>query len=164
MIQFYKSNPLQNKRFDRDRKALLNAVSGDENDYVAFTASASMNRYYEQYDIVLFDSVITNTGNHYNAETSAFVCPYDGVFSFSASFYSGYNDEFYLDIMRDDEQIIRGNADYFASKYINAMSTVVIECNAGQRVWARCGHSYGDMYSDSYKQSHFTGFALHRFL
>ena len=143
---------------------MINVVSGDDNDYVAFTACASMNRYYEEDDIVLFDSVITNTGNHYSPNTSAFVCPYDGIFSFSVSFYSGFGKNLYLDIMRDDQQIIRGLADDDDDYDLtHAVSTVVIECNAGQLVWARCG-SYTDfMYGDGARTSHFTGFAIHRF-
>ena len=141
----------------------MNVVSGDENDYVAFTARASEDRNYYANDIILFDSVITNTGNHYSGETSAFVCPYDGVFSFSVSFYSGINDNLSLDIMRDDELIISGYANYSDNDYTHGMSTVVIECNVGQLVWARCV-SYDDyMYGDGITESHFTGFALHRF-
>ena len=69
----------------------------------------------------------------------------------------------YLDIMRDDEQIIRGYADYIDNEYTHAMSTVVIECNAGQLVWARCSDNDDLMYGGANTQSHFTGFALHRF-
>ena len=129
---------------------------------MAFTARASEGRYYEEHDIVLFDSVITNTGNHYSSNIPAFVCPFDGVFSFSVSFYSGYYYEFYLDVMRDDEQVIRGYADFIDGEYTYASSTVVIECKAGQLVWARCA-LFGDyMYGSSTLQSHFTRFALHR--
>ena len=141
-------------------------VPGDENDYVAFTARASEGRYYEEHDIVLFDSVITNTGNHYSGVTSTFVCPFDGVFSFSVSFYAGYYGNLNLGIMKDDELIISGYADYISTEpFLNThgMSTFVIECNAGQLVWARCAANGDYMYGSSTIQSHFTGFALQRF-
>ena len=65
--------------------------------------------------------------------------------------------------MRDDEQIIRGYAEYIDNKYTHGMSMVVIKCDAGQLVWARCAGSSAFMYGDGNKQSHFTGFALYRF-
>ena len=66
--------------------------------------------------------------------------------------------------MRDDEQIVTGFASFVDNQITHGMSTVVIECNAGQRVWARCGYGYGFMLGSGDVQSHFTGFALHRFL
>ena len=125
-----------------------------------------MNRYYAPNDIILFDSVITNTGNHYSGDKSTFVCPFNGVFSFSVPFYSGIFGYLHLEIMRDDEQIIRGYADYLgseASLKSHGTSTVVIECNAGQLVWSRCASTSAFMYADGNRESHFTGFALHRF-
>ena len=82
MIVLYYSNPLHKIVFDRNQMLLIHVVSGYDNDYVAFTAHAALSRSYGINDIFLFDSVITNTGNHYNGKTSAFVCPFDGVFFF----------------------------------------------------------------------------------
>ena len=133
---------------------------------MAFTARATLDRFYESDDIILFDSAITNIGNHYSTATSNFVCPYHGVYSFSVSLYAGVDGYLHLDIMRDSEFIIRGFADdeptYAPYLVTHGMITVVIECNVGQVVWARCDGNGDFMHGDSSKPSHFTGFLLHR--
>ena len=87
------------------------SIPDNETDYVAFTSYASVPRYYDDQDIILFDSIITNIGNHYSVATSNFVCPFNGVYSISVSFYSGISGYLYIDIMRDDELLINGFAD-----------------------------------------------------
>ena len=143
------------------------SIPDNETDYVAFTSYASVPRYYDDQDIILFDSIITNIGNHYNAATSNFVCPFHGVYSISVSFYSGISGYLYIDIMRDDELIISGYADYEPTDApilrTHGMISVVIECNIGQLVWVRCGGNNDYMAGGGNIKSHFTGFLLHRF-
>ena len=83
------------------------------------------------------------------------------------SFYAGFNGNLYLDIMRDSEIIISGNADYESidapGLVTHGMSTVVIECNVGEVVWVRCAQNSDFMFGDSYRPSHFSGFLLQRF-
>ena len=140
-------------------------VPGDESNYAAFTARAGSSDNLQQGDIAIFDSVITNSGNHYSADTSSFMCPFDGIFSFSVSFYAGSNGNLLLELMQE-EYVIRGYADEDSSldyHYTHGMISVVIECYIGQRVWIRCGDDSDFIYGDSIRQSHFTGFALNRF-
>ena len=137
--------------------------SDDDTNYVAFTARATDTRDYQIGDIVLFDSAITNVGHFYITNTSSFICPFDGVYSFSASYYSGQDHNLYADIMLDNEQILRGYAPFDVDRYTHGSSMVVTECNAGQRVWTRCWGNDDRMFASDTIQSHFSGFALYRY-
>ena len=56
-------------------------VLDDETGPVAFTAWADTGNptSYNDGDIIVFDQVLTNAGGHYNAGTSSFICPWDGL-------------------------------------------------------------------------------------
>ena len=51
---------------------------------VAFTAWANTSSptSYNDGDIIALNEVLTNAGGHYNAATSSFICPYDGIYLF----------------------------------------------------------------------------------
>ena len=53
----------------------------DETGPVAFTALADTGypTAYTAGDIILFEQILTNAGGHYNANTSSFICPWDGL-------------------------------------------------------------------------------------
>ena len=144
-------------------------ISDDDNAYVAFTAIATNARDYTAGNVVIFDKSITNIGNHYNSDTSNFICPFDGIYSFSVSIYAGNGrDDMNIHLMRNDELIIGGYAydnGYDNEVISNSMISVVFECNITQVVWVRCGDYSNHMisYQSHDMASHFTGFLLHRY-
>ena len=142
---------------------LIYFVSDDDTGYVAFTAVATKDRENEIGDIVMFDSAISNIGDFYNTDTSSFICPFDGVFSFSTSFYSGIEHNVYIAIMLDSFEVIRGYVPYSENEYTHGNSTIVMECKAFERVWTKCVSGDALVFSEGSIKSHFTGFALDRY-
>ena len=44
--------------------------------------------YPKTYDVILFDYVLLNLGEHYDAQTSIFTCAENGLYLFSVTLYS----------------------------------------------------------------------------
>lgn len=76
----------------------------DETGPVAFTAWANTggSTPYNQFDIVVFDEVLTNFGGHYNPATSSFICPVDGVYHFSTNTLGAISSGMFTDLMRNN--------------------------------------------------------------
>ena len=132
----------------------------DENTLVSFTAYSKNNRNFDGNDIILFDSIISNPGEHFNEHTSSFVCPFDGIYFSSVTFHTGNSVSLHVDIMLDNMVIIRNYAFDF-DWYTVGSSVVNFECSAGQSIWIRCG-SDGQMWGDPDQMSHFSGFLISR--
>ena len=54
----------------------------DTNEIVGFTATHSSDVVYFTDDVIQFPNIATNYGDYYNAETSIFICPRDGMYAF----------------------------------------------------------------------------------
>ena len=131
-----------------------------ESDPVAFTAFADTGSttHYGADDIMVFNEVLANAGGHYNAATSSFTCPWDGLYLIIVDIQGGVDNGIHVELMRNDIQLTRM---YIASDSNRGSTTLVIECHRGDVVWTRAG-SYGEIYSDAL-HSLFTGHILHRF-
>ena len=46
---------------------------------VGFTAYASVDAHYDDYETIAFDTVVTNYGGAYDSDTGIFTCPVKGV-------------------------------------------------------------------------------------
>ena len=106
---------------------------------VAFTAYATTFREYDNGDVIIFDHIITNVGNHFSAATNKFTCPRRGLYLFSLTLY--LSDIIYGAIMLNGNEIgevrgtsgvsvggLRGGANQ------NSITTTVV-CEANQMVW-----------------------------
>ena len=67
------------------------STTDDMDTTVAFTAYATAYRTYGHEDIIIFDRVITNIGNHYSVATDKFVCPRRCLYLFSLILYRHYD-------------------------------------------------------------------------
>ena len=135
----------------------------DETGTVAFTAWANTGNethYYEN-DIIAFNEVLTNAGGHYNAATSSFICPWDGVYLISASIMSDQSEYIDINIMRNDVMLARVLVDDMIGGWNQGSTTIVTECDRSDIVWIRSGQS-GTLYAVE-PSNMFTGHILHRF-
>ena len=129
---------------------------------VAFTAWASTGypTPYTQYDIIIFDAVITNIGGHYNPATSSFVCPWHGVYVFSVAVQGYLYDQAHIDLMRNSEYLTRIWIDDISDVYNRGSTTTVIECHSGDVIWNRAGSTCNIHAYD--RRTIFTGYMLQR--
>ena len=129
---------------------------------VGFTAYAKLDRQYTAGELILFDATISNIGYYYNADTSMFTCPYDGLYIFSIHFNTSSDYSMYAHIALDN-QFLTGT--YEENKHGQASAQAVIECIAGQNVWVECSDGSGYMWGDStYKWSLFSGVLLQAYV
>ena len=115
---------------------------------------------YSKNDIIVFNEVLTNAGGHYNAATSSFLCPWNGIYMISANIEGFLSSNIDVDLMRNDVMLARMYIDDI-SGYNRGSTTIVTECDRGDVVWVRTG-SYGRLYAVD-RRNMFTSHILHRF-
>ena len=135
----------------------------DEIGPVGFTAWANTGSetVYSGYDIVIFDVVTSNFGGHYSADTSSFVCPYDGVYLVSVNILAYLSNHAYVAIMQNDLSVAYAWADDQSGVYNQASSTVVIECQRGDVLWIRSVSTWTTLYAFT-RRCTFSVYLLHR--
>ena len=116
---------------------------------------------FNENDIIVFNEVLTNAGGHYNAATSSFICPWDGIYLISANIEGFFGANIDVDLMRNDVMLARMYLDDISSAYNRGSTTIVTECDRGDVVWVRAG-STGTLSAIDLRNI-FTGHILHRF-
>ena len=107
----------------------------DGTDAIGFTACGDTRRLYSFNQTVLFDRELTNYGGYYNAQTSSFICPVDGIYLFTLA-VTVYNDtETHVIIMRNDVELTSTYARTDDEPFNHGTNMVVTECLAGDVVW-----------------------------
>ena len=128
---------------------------------VAFLAYADSIRDYNTDDIVIFDQVVTNIGNSYNPTTSQFVCPFDGVYSFSTTTLSN-NDNSMVGVLMREAQGMATSYSFVIGHSVQGSITATFECARGERVWVKGAWDNMMMFGNTYEMySVFSGFLLH---
>ena len=133
-------------------------IVDDATEPSAFTATIDQSYYYNDGDMVIFDVIVTNIGNNYQAGTSMYVCPRQGIYVFSLALFNHHAYYMKANLMCGDKNLATAWA-FNANKHNNQGSvTVVTECAAGEQVWVR---SYGSRRANGYRNSNiFSGFLL----
>ena len=138
-------------------------ISDDDYPPVGFTAFTTSSQTPDNGMPVLFPSIISNIGDHYNDITSRFTCPYNGLYLFSLTIQAyGYIDAI-ADIMRENDFLVEVMALY-DNYYAQASAFIIEECHIGQTVWVRCADSTSYFYSTSDRNSHFSGALLYAYV
>ena len=104
------------------------------------------------------EEVLTNAGGHYNANTSSFICPWDGVYLVSINMES-FDESMRIELMQNDVVLARISLDVTSGD--RGSTTIVIECNRGDVVWVRTVTA-GLIHGDD-RRNMFTGHILCRY-
>ncbi|KAK7115298.1 cerebellin-1-like isoform X2 [Littorina saxatilis] len=110
---------------------------------VSFNAKLSYNRELKPLDTVVFDTVITNNGEAYNAETGKFTAPVPGTYVFYATILSGYNTKVETAIIINDKEVARmysGAHDAHGS----GSNAAIVNLKNGDSVWVRLLYQGGN--------------------
>ena len=143
----------------------LFTVSHQITNTASFSAYPEDGIQYPVHDIFQFPHVITNNGGHYDPSESVFTCPVNGTYYFTSSVYTGglginYDTATSIIIYRDwsgqSEAYCRNNGP--DPIYIQCGTSVVMNCNQGQRVFLGTWYIYVHMYGS--RLSNFSGFLI----
>ena len=114
----------------------------------------SESTFYSAGDIVIFDSIESNLGGFYNADSSVFVCPNNGMYVFALS--AGCASQVNADIMLDGESLVTVRC--HNSHYSQGNVMAVTECVSAQRVWAQVTREGTLAGNSSERYTAFSGF------
>lgn len=106
---------------------------------------------------LVFDSVVTNVGNGYNANTGIFVTPVSGVYVFSVTLMADPNHYDRYQIMKNGSKLL-GNllAHAPVGAYDTTAQTVVVVLQAGDKISVQ--HFDPDGFAHGHAYSTFAGF------
>ena len=114
---------------------------------------------------LVWESVITNAGGGFYPGTAEFICPENGLYSFSMT---GISTNSYIDIrvnmqLMYNDQMIVTSVGFAGHGWASSTQSAVIECYNGDRVWVRCAPDIpicNIMGRTDYHATSFSGFKL----
>ena len=104
---------------------------------VAFTAGTSDIRTYDIDDPVIFDDVLTNVGDAYDAKSSVFTCPVTGVYLFTMTLLPGVDEVAEAIIYKENGVVSKVYASRSPDRHSQATNLSFVSCTKGQRVWVK---------------------------
>ena len=140
-------------------------VPHDVSQPVGFSAKATGDADVEYVggEIVMYDSVLSNFGDHYNSATSTFICPYDGIYLFNVNLQSFYTSRVDVVMFRNDialSEAMAFNDGAGTNGYPTASSLVVTWCNSGDVIWVKCDYAENGGVLHSSQHNVFSGYLL----
>ena len=141
---------------------VVSFVSDIPESSVAFTVYASVQRFYEIGEIIIFDGVLTNEGNHYQTHSSFFICPKEGLYMFTTTICGGLDDEdFEAFLMKEAQSFTTARA--HVDHLDQGIASAVMHCEEGERVWVKVSgtQDIGELYStETERVASFAGFLI----
>ena len=122
-----------------------------ESSAVGFTASPMVERSYDADETVLFDDVLTNIGGAYDAASSVFTCPINGLYLFSMTLHADNDGYAQAGIEKEGQRLVNAFADKHADAATSSSNQALVQCLAGERVSVTTHSRTGQMlYAFSY--------------
>ena len=125
---------------------------------IGFTAYANVERNYQPYQQVVFDTALENEGYAYQPASSIFICPLGGLYVFTTSICSNAS-YFSVDIVKESQRLLTARA--HGSHDDQGMVSVVTRCGEAERVWVQVNARTGTAISnDTERYVTFSGFLI----
>ncbi|KAK3106676.1 hypothetical protein FSP39_024948 [Pinctada imbricata] len=135
---------------NRKTEDARSALSQRDNGTIAFTVSTSSALSNHNNRRIIYDKVLTNSGNAYNNITGIFTCPAPGNYVFTWSTMSRSSSEYcYAYIYHNNTQLLMSHG-YGGSYNEVASNTIVLLLSVGDMVWIQtgtCRYNYGYPYT-----------------
>ncbi|KAK3551503.1 hypothetical protein QTP70_017366, partial [Hemibagrus guttatus] len=116
----------------------------------------------EGYEILRFDDVVTNIGNHYDGATGKFVCKVPGTyfFTYNVLMRGGDGTSMWADLVKNGQVRASAIAQDQDQSYDYASNTVILHLDPGDEIFIKLdgGKAHG---GNSNKYSTFAGFILY---
>uniref|UniRef100_A0A8W8J609 C1q domain-containing protein n=1 Tax=Magallana gigas TaxID=29159 RepID=A0A8W8J609_MAGGI len=113
-----------------------NQTKCDPNQEVAFTASVTSSSSTWNRGTLIFDVVITNTGNGYNPSTGVFTSPISGTYVFYITAVEYTTQHLAIDIVLNSVSKVRAYC-HNSAGYQTGTNMVVLKLQKGDSVWVR---------------------------
>ncbi|CAC5412554.1 unnamed protein product [Mytilus coruscus] len=126
-------------------------------DIPAFTASLSASRNINAKDVVKFDKVWTNNGNHYDPNTGIFIAPREGLYHVSTTVMSVSGKTVYVHIWQNE---IKTVGLFPGTGYSEATANMVLHLKKGDKVTVRGGGRFPYLFSSSDYYSMFSAYLI----
>ncbi|XP_022309004.2 uncharacterized protein LOC111114818 [Crassostrea virginica] len=123
---------------------------------IAFTAGVTGSDHYWSSGILVFPTVLYNTGRGYDSSTGIFTSPEDGTYVFYVTITSYNSKSIYVDIIKNGLSKVRAKA-YSSNQ--SGSNMVVLSLDRGDKVSVNF-HSGRGYYSASTPVTSFTGFQI----
>ncbi|CAC5390098.1 C1QL [Mytilus coruscus] len=124
------------------KRLLLNAASTspDQQTMIAFTAALTHTLSLGYHQPVVYDTVISNVGNAFDARHGHFTVPVKGVYILAASILNKRGDEMTMEMVKNGIQLIALYGD--SGSYSMGSQTIVTALEANDIVWIRHYRNY----------------------
>lgn len=117
---------------------------------------------HEGYEVLKFDDVITNLGNHYDASTGKFTCQVSGMyfFTYHVLMRGGDGTSMWADLCKNGQVRASAIAQDADQNYDYASNTALLHLDSGDEVYVKLdgGKAHG---GNNNKYSTFSGFILY---
>ncbi|XP_040888538.1 complement C1q-like protein 2 isoform X2 [Toxotes jaculatrix] len=117
---------------------------------------------HEGYEVLKFDDVITNLGNHYDASTGKFTCHVSGIyfFTYHVLMRGGDGTSMWADLCKNGQVRASAIAQDADQNYDYASNSAVLHLDSGDEVYVKLdgGKAHG---GNNNKYSTFSGFILY---
>ncbi|XP_067863170.1 complement C1q-like protein 3 [Heptranchias perlo] len=123
---------------------------------------AGLKRPHEGYEMLKFDDVVTNLGNHYDPTTGKFTCSIPGIyfFTYHVLMRGGDGTSMWADLCKNGQVRASAIAQDADQNYDYASNSVVLHLDAGDEVYIKLdgGKAHG---GNNNKYSTFSGFIVY---
>ena len=125
----------------------------------AFTVYPYQRRSYNTSQVVIFDQIASNIGDHYLSDNNSYIAPESGVYMFTISLtsYAGYRMQ--AEIVRNGVTTLANIMCYDSLTHHSSTNTVFVEVVAGDVIWVRATDD--DSWLEPGLVSTFSGLLLH---
>uniref|UniRef100_A0A8C6UZM5 Complement component 1, q subcomponent-like 2 n=1 Tax=Neogobius melanostomus TaxID=47308 RepID=A0A8C6UZM5_9GOBI len=117
---------------------------------------------HEGYEVLRFDDVVTNLGNHYDATTGKFTCQVSGIyyFTYHVLMRGGDGTSMWADLCKNGQVRASAIAQDADQNYDYASNSVVLHLDSGDEIYIKLdgGKAHG---GNNNKYSTFSGFLLY---
>lgn len=134
----------------------LNTHLEKQNTFVSFTAFPTETRDYNAGDVVQFDGLKANYGNHYDNENGIFVCPFSGYYLFTVSLTSTQGRRIHAVIQKADGYWLAQAQAEDETLHGTATNVVVVFLQARETVWVETRQDGCQFYGSSHSSFHGT--------
>ncbi|XP_078520520.1 complement C1q-like protein 3 [Lissotriton helveticus] len=123
---------------------------------------AGLKRQHEGYELLKFDDVVTNLGNHYDPTTGKFTCSIPGIyfFTYHVLMRGGDGTSMWADLCKNNQVRASAIAQDADQNYDYASNSVVLHLEPGDEVYIKLdgGKAHG---GNNNKYSTFSGFIIY---
>lgn len=121
---------------------------------VGFTACHTLNATYHFNATVIYNKVISNMGNAYDAQTGVFEAPISGLYSFSFTGMAYNSTTLQLLLIKDNNYIVKA----YSNGSCSGTNTADLYLQPTSKVWIIVGFNAGHLHTSDYNC--FSGFRV----